>query len=327
MGCYIARVWFADTIGFMQNIRLGTRGSVLARWQADWTANALRKHGCGVEIVVITTTGDLKQDGPIANIGAPGVFTKELQRALLDETIDVAVHSLKDLPTEPVDGLSLGAVPKRGPHRDVFVSNTAKAIDELPRNGVIGTGSLRRKTQILYRFGGRFRIEDVRGNVETRLRKLDEGRIDALILAEAGLTRLGFSDRITSFLEPPEFLPAVGQGALGLEVRRGDTETATAIAPLNDPATFAAVLAERAMLRRLQGGCIAPIGAFGIVGNEQFTLRGRILALDGSKMFDQTATATPSEPPEPLGIRLAESLLGSGADKIVDDLIRRRTDT
>ena len=309
----------------MTNIRLGTRGSTLARWQADWTAGILRKLGCDVKIVVVKTTGDLRQDGPIANIGAPGVFTKELQRALLDKTIDIAVHSLKDLPTEPVDGLSLAAVPSRGPFRDVFVSNTAKTIDKLPNGSVIGTGSLRRKAQILYRFGDRYRIEDVRGNVETRLRKLGEGQIDALILAEAGLARLGLSDRITSLLEPPDFLPAIGQGALGIEIRCGDSQTATAIAPLNDPATFAAVQAERAMLRRLQGGCIAPIAAFGIVENNRLTLHGRILAPDGSKMFERTVSATFAESSETLGIQLAESLLESGADEVVDDLIRQRT--
>ena len=322
-GCF--RLWFIGIIRSMTNIRLGTRGSVLARRQADWTTDALQKLGCDVEIVVIKTSGDFRQDGPIGSIGAPGVFTKELQRTLLDKTIDVAVHSLKDLPTEPLDGLSLGAVPKRGPHRDVFVSNTAKTIDKLPHGCVIGTGSLRRKTQILYRFGDRFRIEDVRGNVETRLRKLDEGRIDALLLAEAGLVRLGLSDRIASFLEPPVFLPAVGQGALGLEIRCGDTETAAVIAPLNDSATFAAVRAERAMLRKLQGGCIAPIAALGTVVNDQLTLLGRILSLDGSKMFEQTASAALSELPESLGIRLAESLLENGADEIINDLVRQRT--
>ena len=291
------------------NIRLGTRGSILARRQADWTADALCKLGHAVELVVIKTTGDLRQDGPIANIGAPGVFTKELQRALLEQMIDIAVHSLKDLPTESVDGLVLAAVPQRGPYRDVFVSNTAKTIDELPAGCIIGTGSLRRRTQILYRFGDRFRIDDVRGNVETRLRKLDEGRIDALILAEAGLIRLGFSDRIASVLEPPGFLPAVGQGALGIEIRGDDSETKAAIAPLNDLATFAAVSAERAMLRRLQGGCIAPIAALGSVESGQLTLHGRILTLDGAKMYEQTITASPADSPETIGIQLAESLL------------------
>ena len=305
-------------------IRLGTRGSVLARWQADWTATTLRRLGYNVEIVVIKTSGDAIQDGPIANIGATGVFTKEIQRALLDNVVDIAVHSLKDLPTEPVDGLILGAVPLRGPYRDVFVSQIAKTIEELPKGSVIGTGSLRRKTQILHRFGNRFRIEDIRGNVETRLRKLDDGQVDALVLAEAGLVRLGFSERITSFLEPPDFFPAVGQGALGIEVRNDDSATAAIVEPLNDPTTFAAVLAERAMLRTLQGGCIAPIAALGTVENNCLSLQGRILSADGTKVIQRTATASSTESPESLGVCLAEELLKNGADEIMKEFLLQR---
>ncbi len=301
-------------------IRLGTRGSLLARWQADWTADALRKLGYQVEIVAIKTSGDLYQDGPITNIGAPGAFTKEIQRALLDRTIDIAVHSLKDLPTESVDGLCLGAVPERGPHRDVFVSRTATTIDELPEGSVIGTGSLRRRTQILHRFGNRFRVEDVRGNVETRLRKLDEGQVQALILAEAGLVRLGFADRISSFLEPPDFLPAVGQGALGIEIRKDDSSTAIAVAAINDSPTFDAVCAERALLQTLQGGCLAPIGAFGRQENHRLSLHGRILSTDGSKMYEKTFSADSDESPQSLGIRLAKELLKDGADAIIEQL-------
>ena len=303
-------------------LRLGTRGSVLARWQADWTAVALRRLGYEVEIVFVKTSGDTIQDGPITNIGAPGVFTKEIQRALLDGQVDIAVHSLKDLPTEHVDGLTLGAVPPRGPYRDVFVSQIAPTLGELPDGFVIGTGSLRRKSQILYNFGNRFRIEDIRGNVETRLRKLDAGQVDSLVLAEAGLVRLGFSDRIASFLEPPEFLPAVGQGALGIEIRSDDTVTATAVEPLNDPATFAVVLAERAFLRTLQGGCIAPIAALGTVAENGLILQGRILSADGTKMVQRTITLADS--PEHLGIRLAEVLLQDGADEIMEQFRLQR---
>ncbi len=308
----------------MTTIRLGTRGSALARWQADWVAGALRQHGIDVAIIEIKTRGDLVQEGPIARIGATGVFTKEIQRALLDGTVDVAVHSLKDLPTERVDGLTLAAVPKRAAYRDAFLSRNAKTLDELPPGSVIGTGSLRRQTQIVHRFGDRFRVEDIRGNVETRLRKLTDGEVDALVLAEAGLSRLGFADRIASFLEPPWFLPAVGQGALGIEVRTDDSTATEAVVRLRDESTFAAVLAEREMLRTLQGGCIAPIAALGTVEAGRLTLHGRILSLDGAAMFERTEAAASGESPESLGRRVGTLLLQAGADRIIAELQRRR---
>ncbi|GHT16829.1 porphobilinogen deaminase [Planctomycetales bacterium] len=294
-------------------IRLGTRGSVLARWQSDWAAGQLAELGINVEIIVIQTSGDLVQHESIINIGAQGVFTKEIQRALLENQIDVAVHSLKDLPTDPVPGLSLAAVPKRGSHRDAFLSLHSATIDGLPPDSRIGTGSLRRKTQILHCFGEKYRVDDIRGNVETRLRKLEQGEYDAVILAEAGLMRLGFADRIRSFLEPPFFFPAIGQGALGLEIRSDDQETAMTLAPLSDEATFAAVKAERAMLRTLQGGCSAPIAALGEVQNAVLSLQGRVLSLDGKEMYETTLSTPFSTPlssdPEELGVRVAEELL------------------
>lgn len=276
-------------------IRIGTRGSTLARWQSDWVAARLNEHGIDVKIIVIETSGDRIQDQSIVNIGAQGVFTKEIQRALLRGDIDLAVHSLKDLPTETVDGLELGAVPKRGPHRDAFLSRIAAGFNDLPDGARIGTGSLRRQTQIINRYGNRFQVEEIRGNVETRLRKLDNGDFDALILAEAGLVRLGQADRIRTFLSPPDFLPAVGQGALGLEIRSDDRATADCVAIISDTESLAAVLAERAFLQTLQGGCIAPIAALAEVrptaaspvkSSAMLTLRGRILSLDGRMKFD-----------------------------------------
>jgi len=296
---------------FLKNkhaVRLGTRGSTLARWQANWTAEQLAALGIAVEIVIIQTSGDLIQDESIINIGAQGVFTKEIQRALLENKIDIAVHSLKDLPTEPVLGLSLAAVPKRESHRDAFVSLIAENIDDLPKGSRIGTGSLRRKTQVLNRFGDKYLVEDIRGNVETRLRKLKQGEYDALILAEAGLMRLGLVDSIRSALEPPFFLPAIGQGALGWEIRTEDQQTAELLQPLTDAPTFAAVLAERAMLRTLQGGCSAPIAALGTVENSLLTLHGRILSLDGKRMFDAVQSAPLSDDPELLGGSVAREL-------------------
>jgi len=286
-------------------VRLGTRGSVLARWQVHWTAEQFRAQGIATEIVIIQTSGDLIQNESIINIGAQGVFTKEIQRALLDNKIDIAVHSLKDLPTEEVGGLILAAVPKRELYRDAFVSLLAEKIEDLPAGSRIGTGSLRRKTQILYHFGNKYSIEDIRGNVETRLRKLERGEYDAVILAEAGLTRLGLTDSIRSFLEPPFFLPAVGQGALGWEIRSDDQQTAELLYPLIDKPTFAAVRAERAMLRALQGGCSAPIAALGTVKDSTLTLHGRILSLDGSQMFEAIQSAPLSDEPELLGINVA----------------------
>ena len=281
---------------------------MLARWQAHWTAEQLRVRGAATEIVILQTSGDLIQNESIVNIGAPGVFTKEIQRALLDHTIDIAVHSLKDLPTEEVAGLTLAAVPLRASYRDAFVSSLAEKIEELPEGSRVGTGSLRRKTQIVHHFGDRFRVEDIRGNVETRLKKLHRGEYDALILAEAGLVRLGFADSIRSLLEPPLFLPAVGQGALGWEIRSEDRQTAELLLPLTDAPTFAAVRAERAMLRELQGGCSAPIAALGTVEDSTLTLQGRILTLDGKHMFDAVQSAPLSDVPELLGISVAQEL-------------------
>lgn len=298
-----------------RTVRLGTRGSLLAQWQANWTAEQLQANGIATEIVIVHTSGDLLQNEPVVNIGAPGVFTKEIQYALLENKIDIAIHSLKDLPTEDVAGLSLAAVPKRESCRDAFVSSIAGTIEDMPPGSRIGTSSLRRKTQILYHFGDRYRIEDIRGNVETRLRKLKKGDYDALILAEAGLIRLGLADSISSFLEPPFFLPAVGQGALGWEIRTEDQQTAKFLQPLNDKPTLAAVLAERAMLREMQGGCSAPIAAFGTVKEHLLTLHGRMLSLDGKRMFEATQSVLFSDNPERLGIAVAKELTKAFAEK------------
>ncbi|MDR2756820.1 MAG: hydroxymethylbilane synthase [Planctomycetaceae bacterium] len=305
-------------------IRFGTRGSILARWQTNWCVNLLKEKNIDSKIVIIETSGDRVPDKSIANIGAQGVFTKEIQSALLRHEIDVAVHSLKDLPTEPVAGLVLASVLKRDSFRDAFLSHKATVIEELPKGSRIGTGSLRRKTQIIYRFGNLFQIDEIRGNIETRLHKLDQGEYNALILSEAGLVRLGLSERICSFLELPFFLPAVGQGAIGLEIRLDDLHTAEQIAPLGDTPTFTAVLAERAMLQKLQGGCIAPIAALGRVEGEMLVLQGRILSLDGKTMFETTLSTPISNDPNSLGIAVANELVKMGADTILDEIRQQR---
>lgn len=288
----------------------------MARWQAEWVAAELTALGVAVELVPIVTAGDQRQEGPIGAIGQVGVFTKEIQRALLDRRIDLAVHSLKDLPTEPVEGLCLAAVPERAAAGDVLVGRTAPSLDQLPKGSVVGTGSLRRRAQLLHVWPDLV-LRDVRGNVDTRLRKLDEGQYDAIILAEAGLRRLGLADRITQAIPLSVLLPAVGQGALGLETRSDDAATRDAIAPLCHAPTFAAALAERAMLLVLHGGCMAPIAAWGRVEAERLLLTGRVLDPAGRTKLEATLTA-PLEEAETLGRQVADSLLSQGARPLID---------
>lgn len=295
-------------------LRLGTRSSALARWQAEHIAARLDLLGIDVEMIHITTQGDVKT-GPLGQIGGQGLFTKEIQRALLDNRIDLAVHSLKDLPTEVIDELTLAAVPERESPGDVLVSKTALALGDLPAQARVGTGSTRRKAQLLYARAD-LQIEDIRGNVDTRLRKLDEGEFDAIVLAEAGLRRLGFVERIAHVLPRELMLPAVGQGALGIEARSSDVLTLRLLSPLNDPGTRYAVLAERAMLRTLRGGCLAPVGAWGRVEGETLLLDGVVLSADGkARVF--AASSSPLQGAETLGQSVAEALLAQGAADLI----------
>lgn len=295
-------------------LRLGTRGSALARWQADHIAGRLQALGIEVEMIHITTQGDVKS-GPLGQIGGQGLFTKEIQRALLDRRIDVAVHSLKDLPTEHFEGLVLAAVPERESPGDVLISPVARSVGDLPTQSRVGTGSTRRKAQLLYARDD-LQVFDIRGNVETRLRKLDDGEYDAIVLAEAGLRRLGLTDRITHVLPRELMLPAVGQGALGIEARSDDAATLALLAPLNDPPTQAAVLAERAMLRTLRGGCLAPVGAWGRLEGGTLQLDGVVLSPDGKNRVFASSRAAPAEA-EALGQRVADELLAQGAGELI----------
>ncbi len=300
----------------MTPIRIGTRGSKLALWQANHIADRLRPLTARpVELVIIATVGDQVRDVPLAQIGGEGVFTKEIQRALLDGTVDVAVHSLKDLPTIPVEGLVLAAVPERGPTGDVFVSEKHRRFDDLPRGAVLATSSLRRRAQVLHRRPD-LRLIDIRGNVETRLRKLHESGIDATILAEAGLLRLGLGSAITEVLDPKWMLPAVGQGALGLECRKDDGETLTVVDALNHFPTRRAVLAERAMLSALGGGCQVPMGAVCRVDGDVLTLRGAVVRPDGSERIEAEGKGA-ADHPEQIGRQVAEELLARGAGKLI----------
>jgi hydroxymethylbilane synthase len=261
--------------------------------------------------VEIETAGDQVRAAPLAVIGGEGVFTKEIQRAVLESRAHVAVHSLKDLPTLPVQGLVLAAVPPRGPSGDAFVSRRHRGFADLPTGAVVATGSLRRRAQVLHRRPD-LHLENIRGNVGTRLSKLDEQGLDGLILAQAGLERLNLASVITEILDPAWMLPAVGQGALGLECRADDHVTFALLQQIDDPATHQAVLAERALLRGLGGGCQVPIGAATFVTGETFTLRAVVLSQDGTRRIEWQMTG-PLASAESLGQRLAEQLRERGA--------------
>ncbi len=304
----------ADELESRSHLRIGTRRSALARWQADWVAARLQELGVEVELILLTTSGD-QQPGPIGEIGTQGVFTKEIQRAVLDGRVDLAVHSLKDLPTEGVAGLLLAAVPPRAPESDVLVCRRYASLDELPRGARVGTGSLRRRSQLLH-VRPDLAMKDIRGNVDTRLRKLDEGQFDALILAEAGLRRLELAGRICQVLPRGVCLPAVGQGALGLETRSDDHSARELLRPLDDPATHAAVLAERAMLAELRGGCLAPVAAWGRREGPSLALTGRVLSPDGRRKLEASLTGDPAQADD-LGRRVAGELLAQGAAELI----------
>jgi len=302
----------------MTPLRLGTRGSRLALWQANHVADRLRPvvDPRPVEIVVIETHGDVVQDRPISAMGGFGVFTKSIQDALLGNRVDVAVHSLKDLPTIPVPGLELTAVPPRGPTGDAFITHKHARFEELTHGAVVGTSSLRRRAQLLNRRPD-LKVVDLRGNVETRLRKLRDQDLDAIVLAQAGLLRLGLDDAITEILDPTWMLPAVGQGAIGLECRADDADTRHFVEAVNDPATWAAVLAERAMLWGLGGGCLVPIGAVTKVEGHALTLRGAVLSPDGSRRVVDTHRGSTDKPLN-VGAELAARLLSAGARELLE---------
>jgi hydroxymethylbilane synthase len=296
-------------------LRIAARGSKLARWQADWVAARLRSGGHGVEIIGIVTRGDIDQSGSIGDIGAPGVFTKEIQRAVLAGEADVAVHSLKDLPTDPVEGLVLAAAPTRESAADALVSAARTSLANLPCGARVGTGSMRRQAQLRHTRPD-LQVRAVRGNVGTRLRKLDEGQFDALVLAKAGLVRLGLAARITQELPWEVMLPAVGQGALGIECRADDSATIAALAALDDQATHTAVVAERSLLARLCGGCLAPIGALAVASGGQLELSAVVLSADGARRLFARSAAPIGEPAQ-LGKEVAELLLARGAADLI----------
>lgn len=298
-------------------LRLGTRGSPLALWQANHVADRLRPIVAPrqVELVLIETHGDRDQASALSTMGGFGVFTKAIQNALLTDRADVAVHSLKDLPTIPEPQLELVAVPPRGPTGDAFISRKHRRFDDLPQGATVGTSSLRRRAQVLNRRPD-LKLLDLRGNVDTRLRKLDEQKLDAIILAEAGLVRLGLADRITEILDSSWMLPAVGQGAIGLECRASDEATKHLVEALRDTDTFTRVTAERAMLYALGGGCLVPIGTTSNVVDGILTIRGAVLSPDGKRRVVATHSG-PANTPLAVGQELAATLLAAGAAELL----------
>lgn len=302
-------------------IRLGSRGSKLALWQAEHIRFEIeRKTGRKVEIVRIRTTGDMILDVPLARVGGKGLFVKEIEEALLSGNIDLAVHSMKDVPTDLPDGLAIVAITQREDPRDAFLSVKYRKFEELPRGAKLGTSSLRRQTQLL---GLRpdLSVETLRGNLDTRIRRMEEGRFDAIILAAAGLRRLGWEAKISEYIPQDMSLPAIGQGALGIEVRSDDAQTREAVSFLNHRDTAFAVRAERGFLKRLEGGCQVPIASYGQTEGDGIFLQGMVGRPDGSEIIRGSARGSVSDP-ECLGASLAGELLARGAKTILDELYR-----
>lgn len=307
-------------------LRLGTRASALATTQSGLVADLIRERlGREVELVEVSTEGD-RSTAPLASLGGTGVFVSALRDALLDGRVDVAVHSLKDLPTTPADGITLAAIPQREDPRDVVVARDGLTLGELPAGSRLGTGSPRRASQ-LEALGLGLEIQGIRGNVDTRIRKVHDGEVDAVVLARAGLARLGRLDEVTEVLDPLQMLPAPGQGALAVECRSGDTDLVAALAQLDDTATRAAVTAERAVLATLEAGCSAPLGALADVvegeDGEELWLRAVALSADGGLSVRMSTTGPVTEA-ESLGTRLASSMLDEGAADLMEAPVRKQ---
>jgi hydroxymethylbilane synthase len=304
----------------LTTIKIGTRGSALALVQANWVKDKLSKQfpDLTIELEIIETKGDKILDVPLANVGGKGLFVKEIEEAVLDGRAHLAVHSIKDVPAEFPEGLGIVAVAEREDFRDVLVSRDGLKLDELPSGARIGTSSLRRRAQLLNRRPD-LKIESIRGNVETRLSKIVTENLDGVILAAAGLNRLGLAHKITQHLEPGVMLPAIGQGALGLETRMDDKVVLDIISFLDHRDTAVCVKAERAFLERLEGGCHVPIAALGVLKKDRLQLTGLVADPDGRKCLRDRLEAEPEEAEE-LGKSLAEELLDRGADKILSSI-------
>jgi hydroxymethylbilane synthase len=307
----------------MKHLRIGTRGSLLAKWQAESVRKQLfALAGVEAEIIIIKTAGDKMLQVPLTQIGGKGIFIKELEDALLDESIDLAVHSVKDIPTEVPRGLSFPAVCRRDDIRDCLISPTGSTLENLRPGARVGTSSLRRRAQLL-RLRPDLDIRELRGNVDTRLRKVGDGEYDAIVLAKAGLDRLGLSQRISETFAPEVFMPAVGQGAIAVETRLSDNETGDLLSKLDDPETRAAIITERALLAALQGGCQVPIGAWARIERGEMVLEACVTSVDGQQQVKQRLTSAPDQGQQ-LGEQMARLLMETGAQTILEEVGRQR---
>lgn len=299
----------------MSVLRIGSRGSALALWQANFVRAELERRGAASEVVIIKTSGDRIQNAPVGQIGLKGVFIKELEDALLEGKVDLAVHSMKDVPTEIPAGLNFPAICERQDPRDAVVSRSGAGLRSLPAGARVGTSSVRRQAQ-LRRLRPDLSYRELRGNVDTRIRKLEGGEYDAIVLAKAGLDRLGLSARISEVISTEDCLPAVGQGAVGIEARTADERVAAAVSALDHPATRTALAAERALLAFLEGGCQVPLGALAQVSGSAISLEGCVVAPDGSELVRERLEG-PAAEPELIGRRLGQALISKGAGRIL----------
>ncbi|MGA3208911.1 MAG: hydroxymethylbilane synthase [Syntrophales bacterium] len=304
-------------------LRIGTRGSLLALTQTNCVAERLRRETptVAVETVVIKTKGDILQDVPLAKVGGKGLFVKEIEDALLRDEVDIAVHSMKDVPMELPDGLQIGVMSEREDARDALISKDQKKLEDMPVGARIGTGSLRRGFQLLHLFPD-IEIVPVRGNLDTRIRKIQTDGLDGIIVATAGLKRMGWTDRITQVIPVEIMLPAVGQGVLGIELRKNDDYVRRAVSFINHPRTWVEVSAERAFLGRLGGGCQLPVAAYGMKEGNDLTVTGLLGSLDGRELIKDEVRGV-SEDAEVLGKSLAERILSKGGQAILDEVYRK----
>jgi hydroxymethylbilane synthase len=304
-------------------LRIGTRGSLLAKWQAESVRKQLfAATGAEAEIIIIKTSGDRMQQAPLSQIGGKGIFIKELEDALLEETVDLAVHSVKDIPTETPSRLCFPAVCRRDDVRDCLISPKGTTLANLREGARVGTSSLRRHAQLRH-IRPDLDVRDLRGNVDTRLRKVESGEYDAILLAKAGLDRLGWTQRITETLSPEVCMPAVGQGAIAVQARLKDTEASDALVKLDDAETRTAIICERALLAALQGGCQVPLGAWARIERGELILEACICSVDGVQYVKQRATASPDQAAQ-LGQHMASLLIEAGAENILQEVSRQR---
>jgi hydroxymethylbilane synthase len=323
---YLWLIAFLKELSLRKQIRLGTRASALALWQAEWVKSELEKKYPGVTVTLtkIKTTGDKILDVPLAKVGGKGLFVKEIEEAMLANEIDIAVHSMKDVPTFFPDGLHLSCITKREDARDALLSRNHVKFKDLPKGANIGTSSLRRQAQLMS-VRPDFVIHQLRGNVDTRLRKLKEGQYDAIILAAAGVNRLGLAENVTEYMDTELSLPAIGQGALGIECRVDDRELNDMIAFFNHADTRVAVTGERALLRKLEGGCQVPIACYGQIKDGTVHLTGLVASVDGKRIIKESLSGAPDKA-DALGVALAEKLLSRGADVILREVYGNTSD-